>query len=342
MLECIVNDKEEGRRTDRFLMKMLPKAPGSLIYKALRTKQIKVNNLRAEAGTKLMANDTVQIYFSEERLAELGYRSTVPVTKNVQSKIQVPVLYEDEQILILNKPAGVLSQKDTPESYSLSEYLLEYLEPEGGWRGTFRPGLCNRLDRGTSGIVVAGKTLGALQSLTASIREHESEKTYLAICQGVCPWKKEMWLRHEWHKDVRQNRVTLRRIYVGPQPVQDTHFEEQAVCRVKVLGVSKQNHMTFFELHLITGKSHQLRAQLASEGFPIIGDHKYCKAMQREKNTHQLLHAWRFQAKQLQEPLKYLENRIFQAPLPEDFAAILKKTFPAMVSIYCEHGEDYV
>ena len=126
-------------------MKMLPKAPGSLIYKALRTKQIKVNNLRAaEAGTKLMVDDTGSVLLFRRKTCGIGIPlNRTPSLKVCSRRFKFRYSMRMKQILILNKPAGVLSQKDTPESYSLSEYLLESLEPEGGWRGTFRPGLCN-------------------------------------------------------------------------------------------------------------------------------------------------------------------------------------------------------
>lgn len=345
MLEYTVSYQEEGRRTDRFLMKLLPKAPGSLIYKALRTKQIKVNDHRQNPEEKLLAGDRLQIYFSDERLSELGYQHT-PVRIETTSIPAVPVVYEDDQVLLFNKPAGLLSQKDTPDSVSLSEYLLEYLASTGqNTAGGFRPGLCSRLDRGTSGIIAAGKTLGASQQLSAAIREHRSEKIYLALCHGCCSWKDDMWLCHAWTKDAVRNQAMLRRISVRKDRPEELK-EGQVLCRARVLAVSKEHQMTLFSLRLITGKSHQLRSQLAYEGFSIIGDHKYRKTAYKEKEPfsvkHQLLHAYLFRLQDASDPLRYLNGRAFVAPPPSDFQKALQTVFPAWIPILSDQGENYV
>ncbi|MBQ7915780.1 MAG: RluA family pseudouridine synthase [Firmicutes bacterium] len=330
---------------DRFLMKMFPQAPLSLIYKALRTKTVKVNAHRADPGDKLNAGDHIQVYFSDERAAELGYQKKTIPTPRVQSSLpSIPIIYEDEQVIFFNKPAGVLSQKDTPESYSLSEYIVDYLAGQGEVASNaFRPAICNRLDRGTTGIVAGGKSLGALQSLTAMIREHSSEKTYLAICHGQCHWKKEMWLCHRWSKDSKRNQVSLEKVYVSENRPYNLIKEGQVLCRAKVLAISSQYNLTLFSLQLITGKSHQLRAQLAAEGFPMVGDHKY---MGKEKKDslpfpikNQLLHAYTFKVQDALEPLQYLEHRTFAAPISGDFMRVTKLAFAQWVPIFSNQGE---
>jgi 23S rRNA pseudouridine955/2504/2580 synthase len=344
MLEWTVSKQEEGRRVDRFLMKMFPQAPLSLIYKALRTKTVKVNAHRADPGDKLNAGDHIQVYFSDERAAELGYHfQKAAPTPRIQSSLpSIPIIYEDEQVVFFNKPAGVLSQKDTPDSYSLSEYLVDYLTEKGGdYTGAFRPAVCNRLDRGTTGIVAAGKTLGALQALTAMIREHSSEKTYLAICHGQCRWKKEMWLCHQWSKDNKRNQVSLEKVYVTENRPYNLIKEGQVLCLAKVLAVSSQYNLTLFSLQLITGKSHQLRAQLAAEGFPMAGDHKYTGKAKKENMPiplkNQLLHAYTFKVQDASEPLQYLNGRTLTASPSNDFLRVAKLAFPQWVSIFASN-----
>lgn len=161
MLEWEITEQEEGRRLDRYLMKVFPKAPSGLLFKAIRTKAVKVNGCRTEPAYKLKAGDQIQIYFTQERAVQLGYGERAQEAAVPGRMPFVPVVYEDDSIIIFNKPAGLLSQKDTAEGYSLSEYLLDYLRQKGEYSPLdskgFRPGLCNRLDRNTTGITVQEK-----------------------------------------------------------------------------------------------------------------------------------------------------------------------------------------
>lgn len=350
MLIRTVSKQEEGRRLDRFLMKLFPKAPLSLIYKALRTKTIKVNGKKGNPADRLLEGDRVHIFFSDERAADLGY----PGTETSKEALigpdfpVIPIIYEDQRILIWNKPAGVLSQKDTADSVSLSEYLLQYLAQKGEYRQNtgYRPGVCNRLDRNTSGIVVAAKTLGAAQAMNAAIREHHVEKIYLAICQGNCTWSEERLLIHRWKKDSGHNRVQLEKNTMDAPLDEQKRINETDIiaCRAQALAVNVPESLTLFRLRLITGKSHQLRAQLAFEGFPILGDPKYCteKHSAAAHIPHQLLHAYQFRFCHESDSLRDLMGRTFTAAPPEEFQRMLKRAFPEWFSILSDSGEKYV
>lgn len=350
MLEWKITEQEEGRRLDRYLMKVFPKAPSGLLFKSIRTKAIKVNGRRTEPAAKLKAGDLIQIYFTQERSAQLGYGERPPESAVPGKMPFVPVVYEDDFVIILNKPAGVLSQKDTADGYSLSEYLVDYLRQKGEYRPSdskgFRPGLCNRLDRNTTGIAVAGKTLSAAQALTQAIRSRQTEKTYLAVCLGVCPWKGVRWLCHEWSKDGRTNQVSLKKGKIfSSEPMQQIG-KDQVLCSAEALGTDLRHGWTLFRIRLITGKSHQLRAQLSSEGYPILGDHKYGGTAQINKNPlpirNQLLHAFTFCMQDAPEPLQKLSGRTFCAPLPDEFRKILKLGFSAWLQILDDQGEKNV
>ena len=350
MLEWEITEQEEGRRLDRYLMKVFPKAPSGLLFKAIRTKAVKVNVCRTEPAYKLKAGDQIQIYFTQERAVQLGYGERAQEAAVPGKMPFLPIVYEDDSIIIFNKPAGLLSQKDTAEGYSLSEYLLDYLRQKGEYSPLdskgFRPGLCNRLDRNTTGITVAGKTLGATQALTQAIRLRQTEKTYLAVCLGVCPWKGARWLCHEWSKDDRSNQVSLKKGKIlTSEPLQKPE-KDQVLCRVEALGTDLRHGWTLFRIRLITGKSHQLRAQLSSEGYPILGDHKYGGTAQINKYPfsirNQLLHAFTFCMQDAPEPLQELSGRLFCAPLPDEFRNVLKLGFSAWLQILDDQGEKNV
>lgn len=354
MLTWIVSKQEEGRRLDRFLMKLFPKAPLSLLYKALRTKTVKVNGKKGNPADRLQEGDVIHVFFSDVRAAELGYPGTESSSKEVLIGPDfpvIPIIYEDQRILIFNKPTGILSQKDTAQSISLSEYLLQYLTRKGEYDPRqnmgFRPGICNRLDRNTSGIVVAAKTLSAAQSINAAIRTHQVEKTYLALCHGNCPWQEERLLTHRWIKNPVRNQVQLEKYSI------DTEYEEERrgawsetiQSLAQVLAVNAKENLTLFRLRLITGKSHQLRAQLAFEGFPILGDPKYRGKMPittSSRVSHQLLHAYQFRFCRVSDPLQDLTDHTFTAAPPDALERILRRAFPDWFSILSDSGEKNV
>lgn len=313
MKEIVINENEAGQRLDKFLGKLLKEAPASFYYKMLRKKNIVLNGKKATGNEKLTAGDSVKLFLSDETFEKFaGKRQTNDLAASVPN-IALEIVYEDHDVLAINKPAGMLSQKAKKEDISANEYILQYLLESGTITReslhTFKPSVCNRLDRNTSGILVAGKTLNGLQKMSEAFRERSMEKYYLAVVAGAIskPSRIEGYLK----KDGQTNQV---RIFSKPSKDAKPIITEYRP--LKLVG-----QVTLLEVHLITGRSHQIRAHLASIGHPVIGDTKYGNPrLNREflKNagvTHQLLHAYR---------LFLADGTKIQADAPKEFERALE------------------
>ena len=269
MKELCIGSNEAGQRLDKFLGKYMDQAPKSFLYKMLRKKNITLNGKKALGNEILSAGDTVKLFLSDETVSKFS-RSRTQETYKPKSRGQgtkLDILYEDEHTIFINKPAGMLSQKAAPGDVSLVEHLIAYLLESGQITEeelrTFRPSVCNRLDRNTSGIVAAGKTLAALQELSAMFRERSLLKYYLCLVKGGI--KESRRIKGYLTKDRLKNTVS----------VQKEKAEDAALIETEYRPVSSGEGVTLLEVHLITGKTHQIRAHLAAEGHPIAGDYKY-------------------------------------------------------------------
>lgn len=313
MKEIVINENEAGQRLDKFLGKLLKEAPASFYYKMLRKKNIVLNGKKATGNEKLTTGDSVKLFLSDETFEKIaGKRQTNDLAASVPN-IALEIVYEDHDVLAINKPAGMLSQKAKKDDISANEYILQYLLESGTITReslhTFKPSVCNRLDRNTSGILVAGKTLNGLQQMSKAFRERSMEKYYLAIVAGHIskPRRIEGFLK----KDGVNNQVTIL-----SEPSNDAKPIITEYRPLKLVG-----QVTLLEVHLITGRSHQIRAHLASIGHPVIGDTKYGNPrLNREflKNagvTHQLLHAYR---------LFLADGTKIQADAPKEFERALE------------------
>ena len=298
MQKITVSSNEAGQRLDKLLGKYLSNAPMSFVYKMLRKKNIKLNGKKAQGNEKLEPGDKVVLFFSEETLEKFCGDS--PENKG-KRQADFPIIYEDDQILLINKPAGLLSQKAKPEDVSLVELVQQYVGCEPG----FSPGICNRLDRNTSGIVVAGKTLPALQKMSELFRTREVEKYYLTIVKGAMTEKKEVdgYLL----KDAKTNKVTVYREEKKGSSYIRTGYEPLVTTR----------EMTLLRVHLMTGKPHQIRSHLSSLGHPVLGDAKYGGAHPQIK--YQLLHAYELHFPKLGKPFEKISGKCFTATIPQTF-----------------------
>lgn len=317
MRQLTISEKEAGQRLDRWLSKYMAKAPKSFFYKMMRKKNIVVNGKRAEGNEKLNAGDQIALFLSEETI--LGFQEE----KKVPRKRKLDILYEDSHVLFVNKPINMLSQKARADDVSLNEFAIAYLSDKKELTREdlkrFSPSVCNRLDRNTSGIVAVGKSVAGLQMLSEAFRERTVRKYYRCLVKGRITREKriEGYLKKE---------ESLNQVSVCQEPSKDAAW----IC-TQYRPLEVFSGCTYLEAELITGRSHQIRAHLASEGHPLFGDAKYgdralneiCK---REYDLrHQLLHCARLEMPQLEGTFSYLSEKIIEAPLPAQFQRILEK-----------------
>ena len=324
MREIVIRENESGQRLDKFLAKYMALAPKSFFYKMMRKKNITLNGKKAQGKEQLKQGDVVKLFLSDETVEKFRPKQTVYARK------ELDILYEDRHTLFVNKPAGMLSQKAKPSDQSLVEYLTAYLLESGQLTEeelrTFHPSVCNRLDRNTSGIVAAGKTLAALQTLSAMFRERSVRKYYLCLVYGVVSGEKK--IRAFLTKDGRTNRVTVERKKGTPNSGADISDGKESFIETEYRALRTDGEVTLMEVHLITGKTHQIRAHLAAEGYPIIGDYKYgnrdVNDIFRRKYglTSQLLHSYRLCFPECEGELAELSGKEIKAPVPELFRKI--------------------
>lgn len=322
MREIIISENEANQRFDKFLAKYMDKAPKSFFYKMLRKKNITLNGKKAGGSEKLCAGDCVKLFLSDETIEKFIGETAVHVSKNKQNNLNI--VYEDDHVLIVNKPVGLLSQKANKDDISLVELIIDYLLSTDRLKKedmhTFKPGVCNRLDRNTSGLVTAGKTLPALQELSLAFKERTMNKYYRCLVKGEV--RDASHIEGYLVKDEKRNRV-----YISDQP---DSFADR--IETEYDPIASRNGYTLLEVHLITGKTHQIRAHLASTGHPIIGDYKYgdrkTNDIFKEKYqlNSQILHAYRLEFPEMAGALSGVSGKKICAKLPNLFERIIVET----------------
>lgn len=259
-----VTKNDAGQRLDKFLTKTYRNLPMSLLYKAVRKKDIRLNGKRCEASSRLSEGDSVYLFLPDDAL-----EIAPPTYEFMHASRQLDIVYEDEHVLLLNKKAGLLVHPDDREFadtliFRVQRYLYEKGEYDPADEQSFAPALVNRIDRNTSGIVIAAKTAAALRILNQKLKDREIEKYYLCIVHGKMP-KAEDTLEAFLEKNESQNRV-----YIS-----DTQKQGARTIRTRYRVLEERNGFSLLEIHLLTGRTHQIRAHLASIGHPLLGDGKY-------------------------------------------------------------------
>lgn len=305
MKELTIGPNDAGQRLDRFLAKAVPLLPASLAQKYIRLKRIKLGGKRVERDTRLQAGDVLQLYINDEFFDK-------PREENAYLTVATPklnIVYEDDHILLVDKRPGLAVHPHDGAEYgrTLIDHIQAYLYQKRQWRpreeNAFTPALCNRIDRNTGGIVIAAKTAEALRVMNQKIKDRELDKRYLAIVEGT-PKVKEGSLKGFLFKDEKKNRVF---VSDSPKPGAKT-------CQTNYKVLASRNGLSLVECELITGRTHQIRAQFAHAGHPLLGDGKYGKLDKRYERSYQALYSYKLTFCFTTEAgaLEYLNGKSFQ------------------------------
>ena len=305
MKSFTIGPNDAGQRADRFITKAVPSLPKTLMYKYLRLKRIKCNGKRCEISTRLSQGDVIEMYISDE-----FFLTSQDDYAFLAAPTSLSILYEDENILLADKPAGlVVHEDDTGTADTLINRIQHYLYEKGEYRPqeetSFAPALCNRIDRNTEGIVIAAKTAPALRILNQKVKDRELKKYYLCIVHGHLD-RPAATLRAYLRKDSTANQVE----------VSDTPLPGGRTILTKYRVLREKDGLSLVEVDLITGRTHQIRAHFAHIGHPLLGDGKY--GFQKDNRGsgfgHQALCAYKLEFRFTTDAgeLEYLNGRSFQ------------------------------
>ncbi len=316
MKEIIITSAQRGQRLDKYLLKYLNKAPKSFIYKMLRKKNIKLNNKKAEGNEILSVGDSIKLFLSDDTLSNF-----MEVKKIERTERNFEIIYEDKNIILVNKPKGLIVHPDKDnKKNTLNDQLLYYLYEKGEFDASaesdFTPSICNRLDRNTSGIVVMGKNLEAVQQLNKGFRERLIDKYYITVVKGKVNCSGEV---SGYHSKNDNNFASI--------------GDKGKFILTKYETICTNGDYSLLKIKLETGKSHQIRVCMAHINHPIIGDAKYGDEKtnryfrDKYKLRSQLLHSYEIKFRFSDGLLSYLNNKKYYAQLSKKENNIVKKLF---------------
>lgn len=305
MKSFVVGKNDAGQRMDRFISKAAPALPAALMHKYIRKKYIKLDRKRCEAGTRLVEGNVVDMYIPDEFFVQKE-----PEYDFLHASKNLNIVYEDDNIILIDKPQGLLVHPDDREYRDtliarIQRYLYEKGEFDPAKENSFRPALANRIDRNTGGIVIAAKNAEALRILCEKIKSRELCKKYLAVVHGT-PKKREDTLTDYLLKDAENNQVYIK-----------NHARDgaaQSITHYKV--IKSKNNLSLLDITILTGRTHQIRAQMAAAGHPLLGDGKYGKTGDAKSIGYkrQALYSYLlgFEFKTPAGQLDYLNGRVFK------------------------------
>jgi len=319
--EIIVKTNDSDQRLDRFLKKYLDKASTGFIYKMIRKRNIKLNNSRANPETTIYEGDIIQLYLADETIEK--FRSE---KKTIKSKISPDIIYEDKNIILINKEVGLLSHGAGGDfTENIVDSMISYLIEKGDYmprlEKTFTPAICNRLDRNTSGLIIGAKNYESLKLINQALKDQDIGRFYKTIVKGQVDG--DFQVEGYLSKDTDKNKVEISK--------KEGENNKKVITKIKSLKATVE--YSLLEIQLITGRTHQIRGHLSSLGHPIIGDRKYGNNETNENFrkiyglNHQWLHGYRLEFNKLEGILEYLNGRSFTSKVSGKYKKIQDDLF---------------
>ncbi len=366
MIEIIIDEASAFGRVDKYIQRMLPGAPRGLLYKQFRKKNITLNDQKIEGNEIIKANDILKFFLADETFEmfkngqskgpgseeqkdiykpEISYEEifeSMTVQKALEAEVEgrmaydtygssVGVIFENEHVIIMNKPPGILTQKSKPNDLTLNEWLIGYLmrrlQIDGSSMMHFKPSVLNRLDRNTSGLVLGSKSLFAAQTISRLLQERNLYKYYRTLVWGEYPEDDEVLMGY-YQKNWMTNMVKIMTNKVDEKEAQKYEIVQTGIRYLHTYHTKEYGPISELDVSLITGKSHQIRAHLSAVGFPIIGDAKYGNPKLNDKAAlmgikNQLLHSHRMAFPKEEAESLGLPQTVFESDIPEEWYARL-------------------